>query len=120
MCLAETKRCRDVTRAYLHGTHGAPSGGCSNSNIGTDRSPTAGASSSLSPRLTATLGPSSGASPSASPSSSPGASPRPRAALKRVLFLVDGRHGLKHTDATFLQVYKGQTPPLHTTTITPT
>ena len=116
MCLAETKRCRDVTRAYLHGTHGAPSGGCSNSNIGTDRSPTAGASSSLSPRLTATFGPSSGASPSASH----GASPRARASLKRVLFLVDGRHGLKHTDATFLQVYKGQTPPLHTTTITPT
>ena len=109
MCSAETKRCRDVTRAYLHGSHGTPSDGSSNSNIGTDFSPTAGASLSPSSRPTATFGPTPGASPSpgASASSSPGASPspRPRASLKRVLFLVDGRHGLKHTDATFLQVH---------------
>ena len=42
-------------------------------------------------------------SPGASVVPGPGSSPRPRASLKRVLFLVDGRHGLKHTDATFLQ-----------------
>ena len=66
-------RCRDVTRAYLHGTS---TEGNSSSNAGTT---------------------------DCSPPTSLLHSPRPRASLKRVLFLVDGRHGLKHTDATFLQ-----------------
>ena len=83
--LAETLRCREVTRAYLHGSP--------TTTTTTNANPSPGAS------------PGSGASPGpfAISSPSPSPSPRPRASLKRVLFLVDGRHGLKPTDATFLQ-----------------
>ena len=100
--LAETLRCREVTRAYLHGTSTAP----------TSPGPTANSRPSSSPSSGASLGASPSPVASTSPSPSLGPSPRPRASLKRVLFLVDGRHGLKHTDATFLQA------TTHTNTIT--